>query len=143
MRNNANIELIGYVYGEPEHPMQDKYPNWVKFTMSVTKKWKNKAGEEQKDIAWYKCSSWSEGLSKLVKNNVKAGMGLLIKGAPKASAYIDKEGQPKAQIEIGITELFMLTFPQEGWNSGNQTNDSNKSSVDHPVSEITDDEIPF
>ena len=46
MRNNANIELIGYVYGEPEHPMQDKYPNWVKFTMSVTKKWKNKAGEE-------------------------------------------------------------------------------------------------
>jgi len=143
MRNNANIELIGYVYGEPEHPMQDKYPNWVKFTMSVTKKWKNKAGEEKKDVAWDKCRSWSEGPYKPDKKNVKAGMGLMIKGAPKASAYIDKEGQPKAQIEVGITELFMLTYPKEGWSNGNQINDDSKSSVAQISSDIEDDEIPF
>lgn len=143
MRNNANIELIGYVYGDPEHPMKDKYPNWIKFSLSVTRKWKNKAGEEQKEIVWYKCSSWSEGLSRIVKNNVKSGMGLLVKGSPKANAYTDKEGVAKAQIEINISELFMLTYPGDDENKNGSASFDNKHSKDLPIQKIEDDDIPF
>lgn len=157
MRNNANIELIGYVYGEPESPMVDRFPNFMNFSFSVTKKWKDKFGEEQKEVAWYKCQSWSEGLSKTIKNYVKGGMGLLIKGAPKASAYIDKEGEAKAQIEVNIAEMFILTSPQEGWNSGNQNNDVSSNNIKNgrhslkstkpianlSISDIADDDIPF
>jgi len=42
MRNQAIIELIGYVAGEPEHPKVDQYPDLIKFSMGVTRRWKKK-----------------------------------------------------------------------------------------------------
>jgi single-stranded DNA-binding protein len=106
--------------------------------MSVTKKWKNRSGEEQKDISWYKCSSWTEGLSNVIKSYVKAGAGVLVKGTPKATAYNDKDGNLKGQIEVNISEIITLTEPKEGWNDGNKNN-SNQT----PANSIEDDNIPF
>lgn len=73
MRNSATIELIGYVYGPPENPIADRFPNFVSFSLLVTRKWKDKCGEEQKELTWYKCQSWLEGLSKMIRNNVTQG----------------------------------------------------------------------
>ena len=137
MRNNATIELIGYVYGEIESPMSDKYPNWVKFSLSVTKKWKDRSGEEKKEISWFRCNSWSEGLSNIIKNNVKGGMGVLVKGFPKANAYIDKEGVAKSQIEVKVSEMNILTYPKS---------EEGKSHIEsRPVADDVDlyDDIPF
>jgi len=148
MRNHATIELIGYVYGNPEHPMADKYPNWIKFSLSVTKKWKDKIGEEKKEITWFKCNSWSEGLTKMIKNNVTGGMGLLVKGTPKVNAWIDAEGGAKGQIEVHISDINMLTYPspkEDDIDANGKHKLSPKASI-VAVSdgEIEDDEeIPF
>jgi single stranded DNA-binding protein len=142
MRNQANIELIGYVYGEPETPQAEKYPNLVKFSLSVTTKWKTKSGEYKKEMYWYKCSSWSEGLSKVIKEHVKGGMGLLVRGFPKSNAYIDKEGVAKSQIEVNITEINMLTYPDDNKAySGSKLSSNTKADI--PDIEFHDDDIPF
>jgi single-stranded DNA-binding protein len=149
MRNNASIELIGYVYDDPKYPMQDKYPNWIRFSLSVTRKWKNKLGEEQKEVAWYQCSSLQDGRSKIIQNYVKAGMGVLVKGTPKVTAYIDKEGNAKPQIAVNISEIFMLTPPKEGWGDNKSTSTTatatmkNKFDSELLVDDIADDDIPF
>ena len=156
MRNSATIELIGYVYGEPENPFADKFPNFIKFSLSVKRKWKDKDGQEKNELTWYKCQSWSEGLSKMIRNNIKSGMGLLINGIPKASAYIDKEGVAKAQIEIHIQDINMLTFPKdEGVSISDAPSrdlniiaDNGKFNIAAKpiiteVTETPDDEIPF
>ena len=134
MRNQATIELIGYVAGEPEHPKVDQYPNLIKFSMGVTRRWKNKSGEEKEETQWFKCSSWSEGLTKIIKQHVKVGMGLLVRGNPKTDAYI-KDGVAKAQIEVNLTEINMLTFPNDS------ENHNTNSTV--PNRDMQDDEIPF
>jgi single stranded DNA-binding protein len=149
MRNQANIELIGYVYGNPENPMKDKHPNFIKFSLSVTRKWKDKGGEEQKEITWYQCSSWSEGLSNIIKSHVKGGMGLLVRGAPKSRAYIDKEGVAKSQIEVNVKEINMLTYPKDDKNesdnnSGSAKQNNQQEHENKPNSdESYNDDIPF
>jgi len=165
MRNSATIELIGYVYGEPENPMADRFPNFISFSLSVTKKWKDKLDQEQKEVTWYKCQSWSEGLSKTIRNYVKGGMGLMIKGTPKANAYIDKDGVAKSQIEVHIQDINMLTFPKDDAtltkpvattttvttvlaSDINRAADNGKfkiapTSTVKEVADIHDDEIPF
>jgi len=130
MRNSSQIELIGYVHDLPKCPMKDTYPHFVSFVLSVTKKWKDNKGEEKKSVEWFKCNSWQEGLSKMILDNVKPGAGLLIKGTPKANPYVDKEGNPKASIDVTIREINILSYSTE-----------EKTVAKAP--EFIDDEIPF
>lgn len=141
MRNQSNIELIGYVYGEPETPQPDKYPHLVKFSLSVTTKWKTKSGEYKKEIYWYKCSSWTEALSKVIKDHVKSGMGLLVRGFPKSTAYIDKNGEAKSQIEVNVKEINMLTYPDDNAHTGSKL--SSNTEVNIPESDFEENDIPF
>lgn len=115
MRNSAIIELIGYVYGEPKYPMPDKYPNWISFSMSVTERYRDKNKEEQKKVEWFKCNSWSEGLSQIINKHIKKGSGVMVRGKPKTpKAYTDKEGNIQSgNIEVNISDINILTYPQE------------------------------
>ena len=150
MRNSANIELIGYVYGEPKYPMPEKHPNWITFSMSVTEKYKDKQGEEKKNINWFRCSSGREGLSTIISKNVKEGVGLLVRGKPKLRAYADKEGYPQASFEVNINELNILTYPENNPNystQGGSSNANGKYKLNKGVSPangtVEDDKIPF
>ena len=67
MRNNTEIQIIGYVYQDARCPNERDYPNWVTFKMSVNKKYKDKNGQEQQDSTWFECKSNSEKMSKNIK----------------------------------------------------------------------------
>lgn len=164
MRNSATIELIGYVYQEPKYPMPDKYPNWISFSMSVTEKYKDKAGVEQKKVEWFKCNSWREGLSQMINKQISQGSGLLVRGKPKTpKAYTDKEGNMQSgNIEVDIAEINIPTYPQEDgdrktYNSGTLNkgaeppNANGRYKIPKPEQkylsstdrDIVNDEIPF
>ena len=76
----------------------------------------------------------------------------MIRGSPRASAWIDAEGGAKAQIEVNISEINMLTFPKdkEGKEGGDNVNANGRhklspkaSSSGQPDGDIEDDDIPF
>jgi len=156
MRNNAEIQLIGYVYQDARCPNERDYPNWVTFKMSVNKKYKDKNGQEQQDTTWFECKSNSEKMSKNIKEYVKDKMGLMVKGVPKPKAYISNSGTAEASIEVLVNEFNILTYPKE--TEANKTtydtgaNDQEVASGKHKIdygeperSEVAldDDEIPF
>ena len=160
MRNNAEIQLIGYVYQDARCPNEQDYPNWVTFKMSVNKKYKDKNGQEQQDTTWFECKSNSEKMSKNIKEYVKDKMGVLVKGVPKAKAYTTSSGTAEANIEVLVTDFNILTYPKEA--EANKTTYSSESlnkgaaphvasdrykigefNNSHVESELHDDEIPF
>lgn len=147
MRNSAIIELIGYVYQDAKCPNEAHYPNWVVFKLCVNKKYKDRTGEIQTDSSWYECKTNSEGMAKICKQYVKDKMGVLVKGIPKAKAFVDSSGNPQSSIEVLVTELNILTTPKEmdaekPKENGRYTiGESNKKQ--EPSNDIEDDEIPF
>ena len=63
----------------------------------------------------------------------------LIKGFPKANAYIDKEGKAKSQIEVSITDMNILTYPDQ---EKKVVSDESKKADSHSAKYECDD-IPF
>lgn len=146
MRNSSIIELIGYVFQDARCPNEANYPNWVVFKLCVNRKYKDKSGEEKQDIGWYECKTNSEGMAKICKQYVKDRMGLLVKGIPKAKAFVDSSGNPQASIEVLVTEINMLTSPKE--KTGDKPKENGRFKIggekkQEPTTELEDDEIPF
>jgi len=135
MQSSAEIQIIGYVHKDPKFPMEEKYPNWVTFTVVVNRKYKDKTGAEQEDTTWFDCKSSSEKLSANIKQIVKDRQGILIKGTPKPRAYLANDGEAKGAIEIVIHSFNILTYPNP------KEPEAKKEFINTNV--IQDDEIPF
>ena len=86
MISTAEIELIGYVGKDPIFPKPNEYPNFVTFSVGVSRTWKDKQGKEQKETTWFECNTNSESLAKVIKAYVTQGTGILVKGYPKVSS---------------------------------------------------------
>ena len=137
MLTSAEIELIGYVGKDPIVPKPEEYPNFITFSVGVSRMWKDKEGKEQKVTTWFDCHANSESLARVIKTHVTQGVGVLIKGYPKVKAYIDKAGEAKGSIEINISHINLLTSSKEK-PSNNETLRENLGELS-----IFDDTIPF
>jgi len=147
MKNSSTIELIGYVYQDARCPNEANYPDWVVFKLCVNKKYKDKQGEEQQDTSWYDCKASSPNMAKMFKQYVKDKMGLLVRGIPKARAFVDSSGNPQASIEVLVTDINMLISPKE--NNAEKPKENGRFKIgeskqsQEPTTDIEDDEIPF
>ena len=141
MLTGSEIELIGYVGKDPIFPKPDEYPNFVTFSVGVSRTWKDKQGKEQKETTWFECNTNSEGLAKVIKAYVTQGTGILVKGYPKVRSYIDKSGNAKGSIEVNISRLNLLTSSKER----QVTNEISRENYVTEIEELSklEDQIPF
>lgn len=100
MKENVEIEIIGYIASDPVIPSPDKYPDFITFQIAIT--------NSKQETTWFKCQTGAEGLTKVIKSYVKKGDGVLVKGYPKINAYLAKDGTAKGSIEINISYLNLL-----------------------------------
>jgi hypothetical protein len=138
MRNQAEIQLIGYVYQDAKCPNESLYPNWVTFKMTVNKKYKDKNGAEQQNTTWFHCKASSDKIAKNIKDTIKDKMGVLVKGYPKAKSFTNSKGEIDANIEVLVTDFNILTYPKK-----TEIINSNLVGNQKLFDDFNDDEIPF
>jgi single stranded DNA-binding protein len=137
----AEIELIGYAGKDPIFPKPNEYPNFVTFSVGVSKMRKDKGGKEQKETTWFECNTNSESLAKVIKAYVTQGTGILVKGYPKVRTYIDKSGNAKGSIEVNINHINLLTSSKEKQSKGEISRENYITEIEE-LSALND-EIPF
>lgn len=141
MISTAEIELIGYVGKDPIFPKPNEYPNFVTFSVGVSRTWKDKEGNEKKETTWFECNTNSEGLAKVINAYVTQGTGVLVKGYPKVRSYIDKSGNSKGSIEVNINHINLLTSSKEKQSNSEISRENYITEVEE-LSALPD-EIPF
>lgn len=141
MISTAEIELIGYAGKDPIFPKPNEYPNFVTFSVGVSKMRKDKDGNEKKETTWFECNSNSERFAKVIKAYVTQGTGILVKGYPKVRSYIDKSGNAKGSIEVNINHINLLTSSKEKQTNGEISRENYITEVEE-LSALPD-EIPF
>ena len=119
----------------------NEYPNFVTFSVGVSKTRKDKEGNEKKETTWFECNSNSERLAKVIKAYVTQGTGVLVKGYPKVRSYIDKSGNAKGSIEVNINHINLLTSSKEKQSNGEISRENYITEVEE-LSALPD-EIPF
>jgi single-strand DNA-binding protein len=82
------------------------------FTVAVNKR-TGKGDQRKDDTTWFKVTVWRER-AETASQYIKKGMKILVVGEVKATAYLDKGGQPQATLELTANDFKFLDSKGEG-----------------------------
>ncbi len=128
MTSLNRIEIIGNVGCDAEVKKVGER-TLVKFSVAVTKSYKEKSGEMKTDITWFACYYWTNN-DKLARYITK-GMKLFVGGEMCLNVYTDNEGNKKSLWFISVTNIIFLGSNES---TGENVNKSNEAK--QPTNEI-------
>lgn len=105
--------VIGHLGRDPEMRYTPSGVPVTSFTVATTRKWTNQNGEQQEKTTWFRVTCWRK-LAELAAQYLQKGRLVLVEGDIEAQAYTDREGSPRATLELTATTLKFLGGRGEG-----------------------------
>ena len=107
MPNYEKAQIIGHVGRSPE--LREVGNSQVaSFSLAVSNKWTDKStGEQRENTNWYTCSVWGKQAD-VIMRYVNKGDALFCEGTPTARAYIGKDGEARASLELKVFNFQFL-----------------------------------
>lgn len=104
--------VIGHLGRDPEMRYTPTGVPVTSFNIATTRKWTNQNGESQEKTTWFRVTCWRK-TAELAAQYLKKGRLVLVEGDIDASAYTDREGGPRASLELTATTLKFLGGARE------------------------------
>lgn len=101
------ITIVGNVGRDPELRYTNSGIAVCDFSVAVNRRTKNQAGEQIDETTWFRVTAWRQ-TAEVVAQYLKKGRQVMVVGTVKASAYLDKAGQPAATLEVTANEVKFL-----------------------------------
>jgi len=113
--------------------------------MATTETWNDKSGQRQEKTEWHRVILWGKTAESLTEYLTK-GKQIYVEGKLQTRQWDDKDGNKRYTTEIRGDRIVLLGGG--GGGGGRQQTRSTSTSVGEdqmaePVSELTDDDIPF
>lgn len=100
-----HLTIIGNLTRDPEAGTTDGGINWCRFTVAARKK-RPKEGEP--DAEFIKVTAW-RGLGDTCAKYLKKGRKVCVIGEPQAHAWIGRDNEAKAEIQMNADEVEFLS----------------------------------
>jgi single-strand DNA-binding protein len=111
--------------------------------MATTESWTDKDGKKQEQTEWHRCVLWGKMAESLAPYLLK-GKQIALVGKLQTRKWTDKDGHDRWTTEIKANQIVLLGGGQGGGRGRRDEVDEPAEPVGgEPVSEITDDDIPF
>jgi single-strand DNA-binding protein len=104
----------------------------INFSVATTETWMDKKGEKQEKTTWCECVKWNK--SDKLATYLTKGTQVSIEGVPSAYAYLDKNNEAKAVLEIKVKELLFV---------GSKDQVQKEPSQQSQTAPVNDDDLPF
>lgn len=79
------------------------------FSVAVNESWTDQAsGEKKEKTSWFKVSAWGK-LAKVCNQYVQKGKQVMVVGTVEARAYLDKQSQPAASLDLRARDVRFLS----------------------------------
>ena len=105
----------------------------IRFSLAVTKSWKDPQGVKQSKTDWFRCTRYAN--SDALAPYIKKGMKLIVMGEAGADAYI-KDGEAVASPTCNVKEIQFVDSPS-------QNNSNTNSQQTENATYQTDNDLPF
>lgn len=129
--------VIGHLGKDPEMRYTPSGVPVTSFSVATTRKWTNANGELQEKTTWFRVTAWRK-TGELAAQYLQKGRLVLVEGDIDASAFMDREGHPRASLELTATNIrFLGGRGDSGEGAGGGTA---MGGDDFPVHE---DDLPF
>ena len=99
--------IVGNVGRDPEMRYTQGGQAVCDFSVAVNRRWTDKGGEQQEKVTWFRVTCWGK-LAETVNEYVQKGRQVLVVGEVDASAWIGKDDEPRATLELTAREVKFL-----------------------------------
>ena len=97
------VILLGNLGRDPEIRSMQSGNKMASFSMATSKRWKDKATQEQKEkTSWHNIVVFGEGLVNVVEKYVKKGSKIYLEGELQTRKWQDQDGNDKYTTEVII-----------------------------------------
>lgn len=133
------ITLIGNLGADPEMRYTPNGQPVTSFRMAVSRTWTGQDGQRQEKTVWFRVTAWRK-LAETASQYLTKGSKVLVVGEMEdPNAYIDRDGKPRASLEVTASTIRFLSTRGEA-NAVGQMPSGGQSEAPH---EIHDEDIPF
>lgn len=134
------ITLIGNLGRDPEMRYTPTGVPVTSFTMAVSRNWVGQDGQRQEKTTWFRVTAWRK-LAETASQYLTKGSKVLVVGELEdPNAYIDREGQARASLEVTAQTIRFLSTRGEG---GSAPVGAGGSAAADDSGAMSDEDIPF
>jgi single-strand DNA-binding protein len=134
------ITLIGNLGRDPEMRYTPTGLPVTSFTMAVSRNWVGQDGQRQEKTTWFRVTAWRK-LAETASQYLTKGSKVLVVGELEdPNAYIDREGQPRASLEVTAQTIRFLSTRGEG---GAAPANAHGAPTAESGPAMSDEDIPF
>ena len=96
--------VVGHLGRDPEMRYTPSGVPVTSFSVATSRRWTNASGEPQEKTTWFRVTAWRK-LAETCAQYLHKGSSVLVEGDIDASAWTDKEGSPRASLELTASNV--------------------------------------
>ncbi len=100
------IQLIGHLGKDPEVRVTAKGSKVCSFSIAVSRRWKNNAGEDKESTDWFNIEAWGH-LGEICKRYLHKGRLVFLEGHLRTDRY-EHDGDTHYYTKVIATQMQML-----------------------------------
>ena len=112
MAGISKVILVGNLGRDPETRYTPNGAMNVRFTMAVSRRFRDQSGQDQERTTWFNVTAWSrlaETLDGLTQSGyLTKGKQVYVEGRLETRDYQDQQGQNRTSLDVNATELLLL-----------------------------------
>ena len=111
-RSLNKVQLIGNLGRDPEVRSTANGSKVATLSVATSRRWKNKAGEDQEKTEWHRVVLWNNrgsGLADVAERYLKKGDRVFVEGRVEYRTWEDRDGKTRYSTEIVGREMMMLS----------------------------------
>lgn len=134
------ISLIGNLGDDPLMRYTPSGVAVASFNLAVNRSWTGQDGQRQDKTTWFRVSVWNKQAETVSQYLSKGRQVLVIGEMEEARAYIDKDGNARASLEVKAQSVRFLG--QKGGESAG-VSDGTATAAPAGGAPVNDEDIPF
>lgn len=122
------LMLIGNLGNDPEMRYTPSGVPVASFNLAVSRSWTGQDGQRQDKTTWFRVSVWNKQAEIVTQYLAKGHRVLVLGEVEEARVYTDRDGNPRASLEVKAQTVRFLTPKGEAHHaepSGSEADDVN------------------
>ena len=129
------VILIGNLGSDPEMRYTPSGVPVASFSLAVNRVWTGQDGQQQEKTVWFRVTTWRKQ-AEIVSQYLSKGRQVMVVGEiEEPRAYIDREGNPRASLEVTARTIKFL--------GGRGGGAGYSESAPEPADTLNEEDIPF
>jgi single-strand DNA-binding protein len=105
----AKVTIIGNLGRDPERRFTASGTNSLEFSVAVSRKWTDRAGQRQESTTWFRVTAWGRLADTLTSlEGLRKGAQVYCEGRIEQREYTANDGTQRTSLDVTANEVQLL-----------------------------------